>query len=127
MDRFVAIQQRIHGCRPRPSIVGECPNPLCRACDNPWVPDEPGRSVSPRSGGREDTPRNLPGWRVTPAPDGRGGETTPERPPTGRNPRWLVVVVVLALLGLNLWISSQALKPNPRIRIPYSPTFLNQV
>jgi cell division protease FtsH len=35
--------------------------------------------------------------------------------------------LVLALLGLNLWISSRALRPNPRIRIPYSPTFLNQV
>jgi cell division protease FtsH len=34
---------------------------------------------------------------------------------------------VVALLGLNLWISSQALKPNAPIRIPYSPTFLAQV
>src|SRR5205085_9419230 len=30
-------------------------------------------------------------------------------------------------LGLNLWISSQALQPNSRVRIPYSPTFLTQV
>jgi cell division protease FtsH len=36
-------------------------------------------------------------------------------------------VLVLGLLGLNLWISSQALKPNPRVRIPYSPTFIAQV
>jgi len=36
-------------------------------------------------------------------------------------------LLVLALLGLNLWISSQALQPNPRVRIPYSPTFLTQV
>ncbi len=36
-------------------------------------------------------------------------------------------MLVLALLALNLWISSQALKPNPRVRIPYSPTFLAQV
>jgi cell division protease FtsH len=35
--------------------------------------------------------------------------------------------VVLVLLGLNLWISSRALQPNPPVRIPYSPTFLNQV
>ena len=39
----------------------------------------------------------------------------------------LVGVLVLALLALNLWISSQALKPNARVRIPYSPTFLVQV
>ncbi len=36
-------------------------------------------------------------------------------------------MLVLALLGLNLWISSQALKPHARVRIPYSPTFLGQV
>jgi cell division protease FtsH len=35
--------------------------------------------------------------------------------------------VVLALLALNLWISSEALQPNARVRIPYSPTFLDQV
>jgi cell division protease FtsH len=34
---------------------------------------------------------------------------------------------VVALLALNLWVSSQALKPNAPIRIPYSPTFLTQV
>jgi cell division protease FtsH len=35
--------------------------------------------------------------------------------------------VVVGLLALNLWISSQALKPNAPVRVPYSPTFLNQV
>jgi cell division protease FtsH len=35
--------------------------------------------------------------------------------------------VVVVLLGLNLWISSQALQPNAPVRIPYSPTFLTQV
>jgi cell division protease FtsH len=37
------------------------------------------------------------------------------------------VLLVLGLLALNLYISSQALKPNSRIRIPYSPTFLHEV
>ncbi len=36
-------------------------------------------------------------------------------------------MLVLGLLGLNLWISSQALKPNPRVTIPYSPNFIHQV
>jgi cell division protease FtsH len=45
----------------------------------------------------------------------------------GPSPRWVVALLVLALLGLNLWISSQALQPNSRVRIPYSPTFLSQV
>jgi cell division protease FtsH len=34
---------------------------------------------------------------------------------------------VAFLLAINLWVSSQALKPNAPIRIPYSPTFLNEV
>ena len=34
---------------------------------------------------------------------------------------------MVALLGLNLWVSSQALQPNAPVRIPYSPTFLHQV
>jgi cell division protease FtsH len=37
------------------------------------------------------------------------------------------VAVVVGLLAINLWISSQALSPNSPIRIPYSPTFLSQV
>jgi cell division protease FtsH len=36
-------------------------------------------------------------------------------------------LLVVGLLALNLWISSQALSPNPRVRIPYSPTFLSEV
>jgi cell division protease FtsH len=39
----------------------------------------------------------------------------------------MVALLVLGLLALNVWISSQALKPNARVRIPYSPTFLTQV
>ncbi len=80
------------------------------------------RSTPPR---KLPTP-NVPGWKVTPSPDGRG--TPPSSPPPNRpNPRWLVALLVVGLLALNLWISSQALKPNPRVRIPYSPTFLGQV
>jgi cell division protease FtsH len=79
---------------------------------------------------RQAPPRNRPtppGWKVTPAPDGRGGEQTP-KPPTRPTPRWgVIAALVVGLLALNLWISSQALSPNARVRIPYSPTFLNQV
>jgi cell division protease FtsH len=64
---------------------------------------------------------------VTPAPDGRGAPPEGKPPRSGLNPRWFVVLLVVGLLALNLWISSQALQPNARIRIPYSPTFLTQV
>ncbi len=91
------------------------------------MPEEPARRPTvPRTRSGEQ-PSGTPGWRVTPAPDGRGSRqpatTTPNRP----NPRWLVALLIVGLLALNLWISSQALQPNPRVRIPYSPTFLNQV
>jgi cell division protease FtsH len=71
-------------------------------------------------------PQQQPGWRVTPAPDGRG--QTPNKRPQGSTPRWpLLIVLVLALLALNFWVSSQVLQPNPRVSIPYTPTFLSQV
>jgi cell division protease FtsH len=41
--------------------------------------------------------------------------------------RWWIALVVVALLAINLWISSRALQPNAPVRIPYSPTFLTQV
>jgi cell division protease FtsH len=66
---------------------------------------------------------------VTPSPDGRGTQPAPPKPPSPSRPsaRWWIVAVVLALLGLNLWISSRALSPNAPVRVPYSPTFLTQV
>jgi cell division protease FtsH len=62
---------------------------------------------------------------VTPAPDGRGVQ--PAKKPRGPNPRWLAVVLIVALLALNFWVSSQFLGPNPRVAIPYSPTFLAEL
>ena len=37
------------------------------------------------------------------------------------------MLLVLGVLALNLWISSQALQPHARVAIPYSPTFLSEV
>jgi len=37
------------------------------------------------------------------------------------------VIAVIALIALNFWVSSEALSPSPRVRIPYSPMFLTQV
>jgi cell division protease FtsH len=79
----------------------------------------------PGTGSRPDNAPTQPGWRVTPAPDGRG--RPPTKPPTGPNVRWLALLLIAALLAANFWISSQFLGPNPRVAIPYSPTFLSQV
>src|ERR1700736_3036243 len=84
------------------------------------------RAAPPTRPPQGSPPARQPGWKVTPAPDGRGGKK-PAAPGRGPNPRWLVITLVVGLLALNLWISSQALQPNSRVRIPYSPTFLEQV
>ncbi len=47
--------------------------------------------------------------------------------PPRRNGRWLIIGLVLAVLILNVWVSSNALSPTSRVRVPYSPTFLTQV
>jgi cell division protease FtsH len=83
------------------------------------------RSTQPRGRPKPPAP-GTPGWRVTPAPDGRGARQPAKRPNAPRS-RWWIAVLVVGLLAINLWISSQALEPNAAVRIPYSPTFLTQV
>ncbi len=86
-------------------------------------PRRPQSSPRLRPPGSPSQRQPQPGWRVTPAPDGRG---RPAKPPSGPNIRWIAVLLVVGLIALNFWISSQALSPSPRVRIPYSPTFLTQ-
>ena len=67
--------------------------------------------------------------------DDRAAETPPPRPrivadaasaPGFRlSPRW--IVFFLAVLALNLFIASRAMGPESRVRVPYSPFFLQQV
>ena len=71
-------------------------------------------------------PRDKGGWQVAPAPDGRG---TPDqhlpRPPHRLRGFWIFVLVLLAVN----WISVLAFQPpgQPRIKVPFSPFFLNEV
>jgi cell division protease FtsH len=87
-----------------------------------------GASPSGADSGPGQRGSNLPGWRVTPAP----GDRRPQRggtpgPPSRSNGRWIAAAIVIGLLILNVWISSQALKPPARVAIPYYPTFISQV
>src|ERR671919_233084 len=59
-----------------------------------------------------------------PAPRG-SSPTPPRRPRFGLSLRW--IVFFLALLALNLFITSRAMEPESRVRVPYSPFFLQQV
>ena len=62
----------------------------------------------------------------TPPPGARGSSPTPpQRPGFRLSPRW--IVFFLAVLALNLFIASRAMGPESRVRVPYSPFFLQQV
>jgi cell division protease FtsH len=62
----------------------------------------------------------------TPPPAPRGSSpTSPRRPRFSLSPHWIVLLV--ALLGFNLFIASRAMEPESRVRVPYSPFFLQQV
>jgi cell division protease FtsH len=90
--------------------------------------DQPSRRSPPPRRGRAQPPApGQHGWRVTPAPNGRGTPEKPRPPAPPRSRWWVAAAVVVCLLALNLWISSRALSPNAPVRIPYSPTFLSQV
>ncbi len=71
-------------------------------------------------------PQDKGGWRVAPAPDGRG---TPEhhQPQPPHRLRWFWIFF-LVLLAVN-WISVLAVNPGAqsRVTIPFSPFFLNEV
>src|SRR5215213_2334108 len=95
------------------------------------MPDEPAQQRS--SGSRERPPqpsspeRQHPsGWRVQPAPDGRGmPPQKPRSPWSGFGRRWAILVLVL--LAVNFWISSLIPSGHERVRIPYTPTFVQEI
>ena len=89
--------------------------------------DSPPRRPTAARGRAQPPAPGQQGWRVTPAPDGRGAGGPPRPPAPSRSRWWIAAAVVVLLLGINLWVSSQALKPNAPISIPYSPQFLDQV
>jgi cell division protease FtsH len=71
-------------------------------------------------------PRDKRGWRVAPAPDGRGmpDEHKPAPPHRWRG-LWIFFVILLALN----WLSLLVFQPGgqPRVTVPFSPYFLNKV
>ena len=48
------------------------------------------------------------------------------RRPLGPIGKW-IVVAILAVFILNYWVASRQLSEPPRLHIPYSPLFLNEV
>lgn len=78
----------------------------------------------PRTDHAQDE-RHPQGWRVNPAPDGRGSR--PPQPARGWL-TWRLVLVFLVLLLINTWLVS-LLGPGgvQRLGVPYSPVFIQQV
>jgi cell division protease FtsH len=71
-------------------------------------------------------PRDEQGWRVAPAPDGRGmPEQHKPRPPHRLRGFWIFLIVLLAIN----WISVLAFQTSgePRVTVPFSPFFLDQL
>jgi cell division protease FtsH len=63
---------------------------------------------------------------ASPPPAPRGSSTPPpQRSRFGLSPRW--IIFILALLALNLFVSARVMGPESRVRVPYSPFFLQQV
>jgi cell division protease FtsH len=84
--------------------------------------DHSGKSKVPPS----SMPQDKGGWRVAPAPDGRGmPEHHKPTPPHRLRAFWMFV---LALLLIN-WLSVLFVQPSahPRVTVPFSPYFLQQV
>jgi cell division protease FtsH len=79
-----------------------------------------------KGGPHRPMPQDRRGWRVAPAPDGRGMPEQPPPPPPHRlRLFWIVVVAFLALNWLVVLLSAPA--GQPRVTVPFSPYFLNQV
>jgi cell division protease FtsH len=73
-------------------------------------------------------PRDKRGWQVAPAPDGRGMPEQPSSGPPMHRRQWFLWFV-FGLLALN-WLSLLFFQPSssqPRVTIPFSPVFLQDV
>ncbi|HEY1714527.1 MAG TPA: ATP-dependent zinc metalloprotease FtsH [Solirubrobacteraceae bacterium] len=71
-------------------------------------------------------PRDKHGWRVAPAPDGRGlPDQHKPRPPHRLRGFWIFVIVLLAVN----WLSVLLFQPGSesRVKVPFNPYFLQQV
>jgi len=87
--------------------------------------DHQDRPPDPRTPLPPPAERDKPSPRVTPAPDGRGAPPA-KRPMLPWSPRRFILILVV-LLALN-WALAAILAPQKeRIRVPYTPVFLDQV
>jgi cell division protease FtsH len=92
------------------------------------LPDSPAESPAKPATPPPKTPspeQHPAGWRVQPAPDGRGAPPKPKPPMIPRSRTF--IAFLLGLLAVNLLISFLTSGAADRPRIPYQPFFVNQV
>ncbi|MBS1894940.1 MAG: hypothetical protein JST59_26880, partial [Actinobacteria bacterium] len=65
------------------------------------------------------------GWRIDPAPDGRGAPPAQKPPFIPR--KWTFLWVLVGLLAVNVLISILATGHTSRPQVPYQPFFVEQV
>jgi cell division protease FtsH len=89
---------------------------------NPQTDTDAKKAVPP-----SPMPRDKQGWRVAPAPDGRGmPEDQRPRPPHRLRGFWIFVLVLLAVNWLFVLIAKPG-SGEPRVKVAFSPFFLTQV
>jgi cell division protease FtsH len=104
--------------------------PTCATRQNVCVTDEAAPSTEQADARKSVPPAPMPrdkrGWRVAPAPDGRGLPDHHKPPPPHRlRGFWIVVIVLLAIN----WLSVLLVQPSsqPRVKVPFSPYFIDQL
>jgi cell division protease FtsH len=71
-------------------------------------------------------PRDERGWRVAPAPDGRGMPDPPPRRPPHRSRGFVWFVLVLLILNFTSVLLARP-AGQPRVKVPFSPYFVSAV
>src|SRR5215207_6977672 len=109
-------EPRTPSTSPRSDRGGSRPGPAGSPGGSPGAPADRG----PRG-------PEAPGWRVEPAPDGRGAPPQAKPPMLPRNRRGTFLAVILGLLALHLGLAALTGNPPDRTRVPYEPFFTDQV
>jgi len=75
---------------------------------------------------RKPIPRDHRGWRVAPAPDGRGAPEPPAKraPHRTRGFVWFAVALLVVNIGLSVLLAPSG---QPRVKVPFSPYFVSAV
>jgi len=75
---------------------------------------------------RKPIPRDPRGWRVAPAPDGRGMPEAPAARPPHRSRGFVVFALLLLVLNLGVVLLFSP-SGQPRVNVPFSPYFVSEV